>query len=69
MVDDGIVVSEWQVYLGQELRFTVGHGPRRVPSGYEWDRPGWWWTSTSFIMADLFGGELLLPDGEPLVAA
>ena len=50
--------------LGNELHFTVGHGPqhnRQVTNGIGPDDGA---TSTSFVMADLFGGELLLPDGE-----
>jgi len=45
------------------VRFTVGHGPqhnRTVTNGTGQDGGA---TSTSFVMADLFGGELLLPDG------
>ena len=45
------------------LHFTVGHGPqhnRVVTNGIGQDGGA---TSTSFVMADLFGGELLLPDG------
>jgi len=45
------------------VRFTVGHGPqhnRQVINGTGQDGGA---TSTSFTMADLFGGELLLPDG------
>jgi hypothetical protein len=45
------------------VRFTVGHGPqhnRQVTNGTGNDGGA---TSTSFTMADLFGGELLLPDG------
>ena len=45
------------------VRFTVGHGPqhnRLVTNGTGQDGGA---TSTSFVMADLFGGELLLPDG------
>lgn len=48
---------------GKTLRFTVGHGPqhnRQVTNGIGPDGGA---TSTSFVMADLFGGELLLPDG------
>ena len=44
-------------------RFTVGHGPqhnRQVTNGTGHDGGA---TSTSFTQADLFGGELLLPDG------
>jgi len=51
---------------GNELHFTVGHGPqhnRQVTNGIGPDGGA---TSTSFVMADLFGGELLLPDGELL---
>ena len=49
---------------GAELHFTVGHGPqhnRQVTNGTGHDGGA---TSTSFTMADLFGGELLLPDGQ-----
>jgi hypothetical protein len=49
---------------GDELHFTVGHGPqhnRVVTNGIGPDGGA---TSTSFVMADLFGGELLLPDGQ-----
>jgi hypothetical protein len=49
---------------GDELHFTVGHGPqhnRVVTNGIGPDGGA---TSTSFVMTDLFGGELLLPDGE-----
>jgi hypothetical protein len=45
------------------VRFTVGHGPqhnRQVTNGTGEDGGA---TSTSFTMADLFGNELLLPDG------
>jgi len=48
---------------GKTLRFTVGHGPqhnRVVTNGIGQDGGA---TSTSFVMTDLFGGELLLPDG------
>jgi hypothetical protein len=48
---------------GKTLRFTVGHGPqhnRVVTNGIGPDGGA---TSTSFTMADLFGGTLLLPDG------
>jgi len=51
---------------GNELHFTVGHGPqhnRQVTNGIGPDGGA---TSTSFVMGDLFGGELLLPDGELL---
>ena len=51
------------------VRFTVGHGPqhnRQVTNGTGQDGGA---TSTSFTMADLFGGELLLPDGASLAAA
>lgn len=47
---------------GKTLRFTVGHGPqhnRLVTNGTGHDDGA---TSTSFVMADLFGGETLLPD-------
>ena len=50
--------------MGNELHFTVGHGPqhnRQVTNGTGHDGGA---TSTSFTMADLFGGELLLPDGQ-----
>jgi hypothetical protein len=49
---------------GNELHFTIGHGPqhnRVVTNGTGHDGGA---TSTSFVMADLFGGELLLPDGQ-----
>ncbi len=49
---------------GSELHFVVGHGPqhnRVVTNGTCRDCGA---TSTSFTQADLFGGELLLPDGE-----
>jgi hypothetical protein len=48
---------------GKTVRFTVGHGPqhnRQVTNGIGPDGGA---TSTSFTQADLFGGELLLPDG------
>lgn len=48
---------------GKTIRFTVGHGPqhnRQVTNGIGPDGGA---TSTSFTMADLFGGALLLPDG------
>jgi len=48
---------------GKTLRFTVGHGPqhnRVVTNGTGHDAGA---TSTSFVMTDLFGGSLLLPDG------
>ncbi|MGI8956675.1 MAG: S8 family serine peptidase [Chthoniobacterales bacterium] len=48
---------------GKVVKFTVGHGPqhnRVVTNGLGQDGGA---TSTSFVMADLFGGELLLPDG------
>lgn len=48
---------------GKTVRFTVGHGPqhnRQVTNGTGEDGGA---TSTSFVMTDLFGGELLLPDG------
>ena len=48
---------------GKTVRFTVGHGPqhnRQVTNGTGPDGGA---TSTSFTQADLFGGELLLPDG------
>jgi hypothetical protein len=48
---------------GKTLRFTVGHGPqhnRVVTNGIGPDGGA---TSTSFVMTDLFGGELVLPDG------
>jgi hypothetical protein len=48
---------------GKTVRFTVGHGPqhnRVVTNGTGQDGGA---TSTSFTQADLFGGELLLPDG------
>jgi hypothetical protein len=48
---------------GKTVRFTVGHGPqhnRVVTNGLGHDGGA---TSTSFTMTDLFGGELLLPDG------
>jgi hypothetical protein len=48
---------------GDELHFTVGHGPqhnRVVTNGTGHDGGA---TSTSFVMADLFGGSTLLPDG------
>ncbi len=48
---------------GKTVRFTVGHGPqhnRVVTNGIGPDGGA---TSTSFTQADLFGQELLLPDG------
>jgi len=50
---------------GKTLRFSVGHGPQHnrvvnLPGGIGPDGGA---TSTSFVMTDLFGGELLLPDG------
>lgn len=49
---------------GKTVKFTVGHGPqhnRVVTNGIGPDGGA---TSTSFVMADLFGGTLLLPDGK-----
>jgi hypothetical protein len=48
---------------GDELHFVVGHGPqhnRVVTNGTGQDGGA---TSTSFVMADLFGSETLLPSG------
>ena len=48
---------------GTTLKFTIGHGPQHnatVTNGIGPDNGA---TSTAFVMADLFGGETLLPDG------
>jgi len=45
------------------LHFTVGHGPQHNRSLVNGTGPDGGATSTSFVMADLFGGETLLPDG------
>ena len=63
MVDDDPDVCQWDLYRWEDVRFTVGHGPqhnRQVTNGMGPDGGA---TSTSFTMADLFGGTLLLPDG------
>ena len=48
---------------GAALHFTVGHGPQHNRSLVNGTGPDGGATSTSFVMADLFGGETLLPDG------
>jgi hypothetical protein len=50
---------------GSTVRFTVGHGPQhnRIVTNPGGIGPDGGATSTSFTMADLFGGTLLLPDG------
>jgi len=48
---------------GKELHFTVGHGPQhnsQVTNGTDHNGGA---TSTAFVMGDLFGGSLLIPDG------
>ena len=47
---------------GKTVRFTVGHGPQHN-RGHERYRPGWRCDLHLVHQADLFGGELLLPDG------
>jgi Subtilase family len=48
---------------GKTLRFTVGHGPQHNSTVTNGIGPDGGATSTAFTQADLFGGELLLPDG------
>lgn len=48
---------------GKTLRFTVGHGPQHNSTVTNGIGPDGGSTSTAFTQADLFGGELLLPDG------
>ena len=48
---------------GDALNFTVGHGPQHNSQVTNGTGPTGGVTSTSFVMADLFGGETLLPDG------
>ena len=52
---------------GKALRFTVGRGPQHNSSITGTAVPGTGQnggaTSTSFVMADLFGGGVLIPDG------
>jgi hypothetical protein len=48
---------------GDVLRFTVGHGPQHNSQVTNGTGPTGGATSTSFVMADLFGGETLLPNG------
>lgn len=48
---------------GDVLRFTVGHGPQHNSQVTNGTGPTGGVTSTSFVMADLFGGGVLIPDG------
>jgi hypothetical protein len=48
---------------GKTVHFTVGHGPQHNSQVTNGTGPDGGATSTSFTQADLFGGELLLPDG------
>ena len=48
---------------GDELHFTVGHGPQHNSSTVGGIGPDGGATSTSFVMADLFGSIVVLPDG------
>lgn len=48
---------------GKTVRFTVGHGPQHNSTVTNGIGPDGGATSTAFTQADLFGGELLLPDG------
>ena len=48
---------------GDELHFTVGHGPQHNSSTVGGIGPDGGATSTSFVMADLFGPGVLLPEG------
>jgi hypothetical protein len=48
---------------GKSMHFTVGHGPQHNSQVTNGTGPDGGATSTSFTQADLFGGELLLPDG------
>ncbi len=49
---------------GNELHFTVGHGPQHNSTVTNGIGPDGGVTSTAFVMADLFGGETLLPAGD-----
>jgi hypothetical protein len=48
---------------GKTVRFTVGHGPQHNRVVTNEIGPAGGATSTSFVMGDLFGGTLLLPEG------
>ena len=48
---------------GKTVHFTVGHGPQHNSQVTNGIGPDGGATSTAFTQADLFGGELLLPDG------
>ena len=48
---------------GKTLRFTVGHGTQHNSTVTNGIGPTGGTTSTAFTQADLFGDELLLPDG------
>ena len=48
---------------GKTVRFTVGHGPQHNSTVTNGIGPDGGATSTAFTQADLFGNELLLPDG------